>query len=143
MYTTGASALLTARRVIAGLSFSRRIGNETLRRPNDRRLARGLWDWPVGQQRTSCSSRTSGNDVVRAFDLRADRLDARDVYRAESGEYVSGVAYSAESDTLFVATWNYEITRRYRCQRALIRPHKQYLGSPPPNAIRAERISIA
>ena len=61
----------------------------------------------MGQQRTNCSSRTLHNNVVRAFDLSAERLDAGDVYRAEStNESVLDVAYSAESDTLFVATRN-------------------------------------
>ena len=51
--------------------------------PERQMSLRGFGDWPVGQQRTSCSSRTINNEVVRAFDVRADRLDARDVYRAE------------------------------------------------------------
>ena len=54
---------------------------------------------------------------MRAFDVRADRLDARDVYRAESGESSSDdVAYSAESDTLFVATR--ELTGMSACARS-------------------------
>ena len=47
-----------------------------------------------------------GNNVVRAFDVRTGRLDARDAYTPPNGEYVNDVAYSAESDSLFVATWH-------------------------------------
>ena len=65
-------------------------------------------DCAAGQQRTSCSSptRLCGNNVVRAFDVRTGRLDARDAYTPPNGEYVNDVAYSAESDSLFVATYH-------------------------------------
>ena len=44
---------------------------------------------------------------MRAFDVRTGRLDARDAYTPPNGERVNDVAYSAESDSLFVATYRY------------------------------------
>ena len=46
------------------------------------------------------------NNVVRAFDVRTGRLDARDAYMLPKGESVNDVAYtySDESDSLFVAS---------------------------------------
>lgn len=41
---------------------------------------------------------------MRAFDFSSERLDATDVYVAGSEEEISDVAYSAESDSLFVAS---------------------------------------
>ena len=51
----------------------------------------------------------SANGVVRAFDVRSGRLDARDAYRRSDGnQSIVSAAYSARSDTLFVCTsfWN-------------------------------------
>ena len=44
------------------------------------------------------------NGVLRRFDVLTGQLDARDVYRCAAGERPTGVAYSAHTDTLFVAT---------------------------------------
>ena len=44
-------------------------------------------------------------NVLRIFDVRTGQLDARDVYRCAAGESLTGVAYSAHTDTLFVATY--------------------------------------
>ena len=44
------------------------------------------------------------NEVLRIFDVRTGQLDARDVYRCAARESPTGVAYSAHTDTLFVAT---------------------------------------
>ena len=48
----------TAPRVVANFKFSRRISKETLRRIPKVEHAVDCWEWPVGLQRTSCSSPT-------------------------------------------------------------------------------------
>ena len=72
-----------------------------------------LLDYPVGLQRASYRFivfiADSENNVVRAFDQRAGRLYAPDAFKPASNETVADVAYSPESDTLFVATRYYQI----------------------------------
>ena len=87
-----------ARRVITRLSLSRRIPPDALHRPNETSLYLfGL-----------CGGAAAHwlNRVVRAFDVRTGRLDARDAYTPPNGEHVHDVEYSAESDSLFVATYH-------------------------------------
>ena len=91
-----------ARRVIERLSLSRRIPPNALCRQNETNvLLRGLCG---GEAELFLAD--SLREVVRALDVRTGRLDARDAYTPPNGEYVNDVAYSAESDSLFVATWH-------------------------------------
>ena len=69
------------------------------------RSSRTSVEWRQAARRRSCSSWTDANGVVRAFDVRSGRLDARDAYRRSDGnQSIVSAAYSARSDTLFVCT---------------------------------------
>ena len=86
-----------ARRVI----LSRRLPRAAFRRPNERDVE--FWGLCGG----AAAHELFLADYlhrVRAFDVRTGRLDARDAYTPPNGEEVNDVAYSAESDSLFVAT---------------------------------------
>ena len=112
-----------ARRVIARLSLSRRIPPDALCRQNDTsvRLV-GLCSGAAAHElflahwysdrpnQTSVSlfglcGGSAAHSAVRALDVPTGRLNARDAYTPPNGELVSEVAYSAESDSLFVATY--------------------------------------
>ena len=89
-----------ARRVIALLSLSRSIPPDALRRQNETNVfLSGLCGGAAAHQLFLADF-----NAVRAFDVRTGRLDARDTYTPPNGESVNDVAYSAESDSLFVAT---------------------------------------
>ena len=93
-----------ARRVIARLSLSRRIPPDALRRPNETSvLLLGLCGGAAAHE---LFLTYLYNNAVRAFDVRTGRLDARDTYSPSNGESVFDVAFSAESDSLFVATYH-------------------------------------
>ena len=92
------------RRVIARLSLSRRIPPDALCRLNDTSAC--LWGLCGGAAAHELFLADFYNSAVRAFDVRTGRLDARDAYTPPNGEYLNDVAYSAESDSLFVATWH-------------------------------------
>ena len=101
------TALVRAvRRVVERLTLSRRIPSAALRRPNETSLnLNGLCGGAAAHELFLADS-SLGREVVREFDVRAARLDARDAYTAPAGEFVNDVAYSAKSDSLFVATWS-------------------------------------
>ena len=112
------TALRTARRVSPA---SRSRGESTATRHSGARATegpRGLWDWPAGQQRTSCSSRTlimmwcARSTCAPADSMRATRTERR----ATSGWM--DVAYSAETDTLFVGTWHHTDNSYSACVRS-------------------------
>ena len=93
-----------ARRVIELLSLSRRIPPDALCRPNEtiKRLL-GLCGGAAAQELFLADE---CNRAVRVFDVRTGRLDERDAYTPPNVEWVHDVAYSAESDSLFVATYH-------------------------------------
>ena len=93
-----------ARRVIARLSLSRRIPLDALRRPNQTIVY--LLGLCGGTAAHELFLADRYNNAVRAFDVRTGRLDARDAYTPPNGECVYDVSYSAESDSLFVATFH-------------------------------------
>lgn len=87
-----------------GLSFtfSRRIPQVSLKRLNENSAyLRGI---SVGAAAHELYFADRSNNLVRSFDVRSSKLDVRDAYRAERVEDVKDVAYSPESDTLFVST---------------------------------------
>ena len=86
-----------ARRGIERLSLSRRIPPDSLRQLNE--ILYGLCGGAAAHELF-----LADRDVVHAFDVRTGRLDARDPYTPPNWEWVRDVAYSAESDSLFVAT---------------------------------------
>ena len=90
------------RRVFSRLSLSRRIPPDALHRSNETNL------WLVALCGGAAAHELFLIDrfnAVCAFDVRTGRLNALDVYTPPNGELVSDVAYSAESDSLFVATY--------------------------------------
>ena len=88
------SHVRAARRVIARLSLSRRIETGV--------CLEGLCGGAAAHELFLADY----FNAVCAFDVRTGRLDARDAYTPPNGERVNDVAYSAESDSLFVATWH-------------------------------------
>ena len=98
------SHVRAARRVIERLSLARRIPPDALCRPNETSVYLvGLCGGAAAHELFLADS-YSGREVVGAFDVRTGRLDARDEYQPPNGERVRDVAYSAESDSLLVAT---------------------------------------
>ena len=91
-----------ARRALERLSLSRRIPPDALRRPNESNVC--LVGLCGGAAAHELFLYVSWKNAVRALDVRTGRLDARDAYTPPNMEYVYDVAYSAESDSLFVAT---------------------------------------
>ena len=91
-----------ARRVIARLSLSRRIPPDALRPNETSVLLVGLCGGAAAHELFLADQ---NNNAIRAFDVRTGRLDARDAYTPSNGEWVNDVAYSAESDSLIVATY--------------------------------------
>lgn len=84
------------------LAFSRHISKTALKRSNET----GVWLSGLcgGTAAHQLFIADNTNDVVRSFDVRFARLDARDVFRCAVDEHLHDVAYCAESLTLFVAT---------------------------------------
>ena len=103
MYVVVKQHLRAARRVTVRLSLSRRIPPDALRRPNETRLL--LYGLCGGAAEHELFLADRYNYSVRAFHVRTGRLDARDAYTPPIGEWVNDVAYSAELDSLFVATY--------------------------------------
>ena len=86
------------------LELQLRVPAERLERPNETRECefRGMCS---GVSANELFLADFENDVLRIFDVRTGQLDARDVYRCAAGESPTGVAYSAHTDTLFVASF--------------------------------------
>lgn len=91
--------------VIASVSLSRRIPQSQLHRTNERPA--NIFELCVGSEAHTLFLVDSsyGNNVVRAFDVSASRLDACDVFRSPDGESVQSVQYSSELHSLLIASW--------------------------------------
>ena len=99
----------TGRRVAENLWLSSLIPNEKLRRSQEYHASiAGLSGGAAARELFIADSE---NNVVRAFDLSAGRLYELDAFKpSASNESVENVAYSAESNTLFVATLYPQVT---------------------------------
>lgn len=99
-YTSDYLFVRTASPFITSLKLSRTMTWETFGRSNDEAI------WITGLTGGAAVSELfladEVNNVVLSLDVQSAILE--DVYRPENGERISGVAYSSESDTLFVAT---------------------------------------
>ena len=94
------------------LELQQRVPAERLGRPNQTRECE-FYGMCAGASANELFLADSANTVLRIFDVRTGQLDARDVYRCAAGECPTGVAYSAHTETLFVATrGNYTHTVR-------------------------------
>ena len=96
-----------AHSALCSLTLLRRIPKEALSRNENCVWIRGLYGLNRMAAHELCfaDSPISGNNVARVFDGLTARLHSSDVYRPEKrDEEVHDVAYSAESDTLFVCT---------------------------------------
>lgn len=106
-------------RVSVSLEFIRRVSAADLRRTNENiPCLRGLYGGAAANVLFLADSATYNNEV-RAFDTRFDRLDQITVYRPNISEKVHDLAYSADSNTLFVGTlhadWTGVSVRSFAC----------------------------
>ena len=122
------------RTVIERLTLVRSIALEAGWRPNEERVwLRGLCGGPAAHELFLADS---SNYAMRAFDVRAGRLDARDVYTATwtrvcMWEYVNDVVYTtAPSRTRCLSPRN-----TWTRQRALVGAPQRSIVRLPPHAI--------
>ena len=93
----------TAPAEVRQLESQLRVPAERLRRPNETRKC-NFCGMCAGASANELFLADFANGVLRILDVRTGQLDELDVHRCAAGESLTGVAFSAHTDTLFVAT---------------------------------------
>ena len=85
------------------LELKLRVPEESLRHQNETQECQ-LFGMCGGASADELFIADTNNKVVHLFDLRTGQLNERDLFRCPTRERLTDVAYSAHTDTLFVAT---------------------------------------